>query len=61
MFLNLHKKSQRAIRLILLTLAYLTVGALVFGYFEYDADMELRDEIKTSRDRLQSKYKFSVE
>ncbi|CAD5229167.1 unnamed protein product [Bursaphelenchus okinawaensis] len=55
----LDAKSRRALRLGFTTFCYLVFGGLGFGFFEHDADDELRNRISIDRKRLQSKYNFS--
>lgn len=55
----LAEKSQRAIRLSLTTFLYLVFGAVMFGWFENDADNELRADIRQKRETLQEKYNFT--
>ncbi|KAI6205555.1 hypothetical protein M3Y94_00805600 [Aphelenchoides besseyi] len=61
MFFKLHKKSKRALKLCLITFLYLVFGAIVFGFFEHDADLELRKKLQTARQTMQQKYNFTLE
>uniref|UniRef100_A0A7E4VKI9 Two pore potassium channel protein sup-9 n=1 Tax=Panagrellus redivivus TaxID=6233 RepID=A0A7E4VKI9_PANRE len=54
-------KSVRALRLLSVTVGYLFFGAAVFSALEYDTDIELRDEIATTRAKMQAKYNFTEE
>ncbi|KAI1730485.1 ion channel domain-containing protein [Ditylenchus destructor] len=56
--MQLHKRTKRALLLLSATLLYLTFGALVFGYFEYEYDLQLREEIREARLAMHRKYNF---
>ncbi|KAH7718736.1 CRE-TWK-20 protein [Aphelenchoides avenae] len=55
----LDKKSKRAFLLLSATTAYLVFGSLTFSAFEYDEDMQLREEIRETREAMQEKYNFT--
>ncbi|KAI6191525.1 hypothetical protein M3Y97_00237600 [Aphelenchoides bicaudatus] len=61
MVFSLHKKTRRTIRLVCVTFFYLLFGAFMFGYLEHETDVELRQDIKISRNKLQQKYNFTKE
>ncbi|KAI1707985.1 ion channel domain-containing protein [Ditylenchus destructor] len=56
--MQLNKRTKRAVLLLSATLLYLTFGALVFGYFEYEYDLQLREEIREARLAMHRKYNF---
>ena len=56
-----HPKSVRAIRLISTTIIFLFFGAFVFSSLEYEADEQLREEIREIREEMQIKYNFTEE
>ena len=56
--MQLDKRTKRALLLLSATFLYLTVGALVFGYFEYENDLQLREEIREARLAMHRTYNF---
>lgn len=61
MSFRLDKRSRRAIYLISATALYLVLGAFAFGFFEYENEVQLRQEIHKTRETMQHKYNFTAE